>query len=125
MEVSIGKTAKELGVHADTLQRWEKQGKTVAEGALTRFCGYALAVLHALPPDKEPSAPTTPAPWYESNPSLLPRLDDYRISSQSWTCTRRACGSSSAGPVRTMLAGWWRRVRIAFALRFGVGFGAV
>ena len=59
MKVSIGKAAKELGVHPETLRRWEKQGKIVVERTPTGFRRYDLAKLRGLAPHKAPSTRTT------------------------------------------------------------------
>jgi len=59
MKVSIGKASRELGVHPDTLRRWEKQGKIVVERTPTGFRRYDLAMLRGLAPHKAPSARTT------------------------------------------------------------------
>ncbi len=59
MKVSIGKAAKELGVHPDTLRRWEKQGKIEVERTPTGFRRYDLAKLRGLLPHKAPSARAT------------------------------------------------------------------
>ena len=57
--MSIGKAAKELGVHPETLRRWEKQGKIVVERTPTGFRRYDLAKLRGLAPHKAPSTRTT------------------------------------------------------------------
>ena len=59
MKVSIGKAAKELGVHPETLRRWEKQGKIVVERTPTGFRRYDLAKLRGPAPHKAPSTRTT------------------------------------------------------------------
>jgi len=59
MKVSIGKAAKELRVHPETLRRWEKQGKIVVERTPTGFRRYDLAKLRGLVPHKAPPARTT------------------------------------------------------------------
>jgi predicted site-specific integrase-resolvase len=59
MKVSIGKAAKELGVHPDTLRRWEKMGRIEVERTPTGFRRYDLAKLRGLVPHQAPSARTT------------------------------------------------------------------
>ncbi|MDA8345106.1 MAG: IS607 family transposase [Thermaerobacter sp.] len=50
MKVGIGKAAKELGVHPDTLRRWEKYGKIEVERTPTGFRRYDLTKLRGLAP---------------------------------------------------------------------------
>ena len=51
----IGIAAKELGVHPDTLRRWEEEGQIeLAERTASGRRGYALAKLHHLAPRKAP-----------------------------------------------------------------------
>lgn len=50
MKVSIGRAAKELGVSIDTLRRWERQGKIVAERTPSGHRRYDLAQLMGLTP---------------------------------------------------------------------------
>ena len=59
MKVSIGKAAKELGVHPQTLRRWEKAGKIEAEWTPTGRRMYDLAKLRGLTPHKAPSSRVT------------------------------------------------------------------
>ncbi|BDG61815.1 hypothetical protein caldi_29050 [Caldinitratiruptor microaerophilus] len=50
MQVSIGKAARELGVSAETLRRWEAAGKIRAERTPGGHRRYDLAVLRGLVP---------------------------------------------------------------------------
>jgi len=50
MKTSIGKAAKELGVSRDTLRRWEKSGKIVAERTARGHRRYNLARLLGVSP---------------------------------------------------------------------------
>lgn len=50
MKVSIGRAAKELGVSIDTLRRWERQGKIIAERTPSGHRRYDLAQLVGLTP---------------------------------------------------------------------------
>ncbi len=59
MKVSIGPAAQELGVHPDTLRRWEKTGKIEVERTPTGFRRYDLAKLRGLAPHRAPSARAT------------------------------------------------------------------
>ncbi len=58
-KVSIGKAAEELGVHPETLRRWEKMGKIEVERTPTGFRRYDLAKLRGLAPHRAPSARAT------------------------------------------------------------------
>jgi len=58
-EGSIGKAAKEMGAHPETLRQREKQGKIVVERTPTGFRRYDLAKLRGLAPHKAPSTRTT------------------------------------------------------------------
>jgi len=55
MKVSIGKAAQELGVHQETLRRWEASGKIVPERTPRGHRRYDLAKLRGLIP-KEASS---------------------------------------------------------------------
>ncbi len=55
MKVSIGKAAKELGIHPETLRRWEKAGKIAVERTPTGRRFYDLAQLRGVIPRKVPS----------------------------------------------------------------------
>nr|ATZ76192.1 IS607 family transposase OrfA [uncultured euryarchaeote] len=58
--VPIGIAAKELGVHPDTLRRWEVEGRIVpAERTAGGRRRYDLAKLHHLAPRQTPSARAT------------------------------------------------------------------
>ena len=59
MKVGIGVAAQELGVHPETLRRWEKMGKIEVERTPTGFRRYDLAKLRGLAPHRVPSARTT------------------------------------------------------------------
>ncbi len=59
MRVGIGKAAEELGVHPDTLRRWEKQGKIEVERTPSGRRRYDLAKLRGLAPHRAPSARQT------------------------------------------------------------------
>lgn len=50
MKVSIGRAAKELGVSIDTLRRWERLGKIIAERTPSGHRRYDLAQLIGLTP---------------------------------------------------------------------------
>jgi putative resolvase len=50
MKVSIGKAARELGVSAETLRRWEAAGKIRFEGTPGGHRRYDLAMLYGLVP---------------------------------------------------------------------------
>ena len=50
MKVSIGRAAKELGVSIDTLRRWERQGKIIAERTASGHRRYDLAQLVGVTP---------------------------------------------------------------------------
>jgi putative resolvase len=50
MKVSIGKAAQELGVHKETLRRWEAAGKIVVERTARGHRRYDLAKLRGLVP---------------------------------------------------------------------------
>jgi putative resolvase len=59
MKTGIGKAAEELGVSRDTLRRWEKSGKIVAERTAKGHRRYNLAVLLGASPRKDPSKKKT------------------------------------------------------------------
>jgi predicted site-specific integrase-resolvase len=59
MFVSIGKAAKEMAVHPETLRRWEKAGKIEVERTPTGRRLYNLAKLHGVIPRKAPSVRMT------------------------------------------------------------------
>ena len=60
MKVGIGTAARELGVHPETLRRWEQSGKIEVERTPTGFRRYDLAKLHGLVPrHRVPSARQT------------------------------------------------------------------
>ena len=59
MKVGIGAAARELGVHPETLRRWEKAGKIEVERTPTGFRRYDLAKLRGLVPHKAPSTRQT------------------------------------------------------------------
>lgn len=50
MKVSIGKAAQELGVHKETLRRWETAGKIVVERTARGHRRYDLAKLRGMVP---------------------------------------------------------------------------
>ena len=59
MKVRISEAARELGVHPETLRRWEKAGKIEVERTPTGLRRYDLAKLRGLAPHKAPSTRTT------------------------------------------------------------------
>lgn len=59
MFVSIGKAAKEMGVHPETLRRWEKAGKIEVERTPSGRRLYNLAKLHGVIPRQAPSVRMT------------------------------------------------------------------
>ncbi len=59
MRVGIGDAARELGVHPETLRRWEKTGKIEVERTPTGFRRYDLAKLRGLAPHRAPSTRAT------------------------------------------------------------------
>ncbi len=59
MRVSIGTAANELGIHPQTLRRWEKAGKIEVERTPTGRRMYDLAKLRGLAPHKVPSSRIT------------------------------------------------------------------
>lgn len=50
MKVNIGRAAKELGVSIDTLRRWERQEKIIAERTPSGHRRYDLAQLMGFTP---------------------------------------------------------------------------
>ena len=84
MKVGIGKAAKEVGVHPETLRRREKQGKIVMERTPTGFRRYDLAQIHALGTHKAPSTrvtirkTTSPVKWLCWTRSLVPTIGRMR-----------------------------------------------
>jgi putative resolvase len=59
MKVSIGKAAEELGCTKETLRRWERSGKIVAERTPKGHRRYDLAKLRGISPYKKLSAKRT------------------------------------------------------------------
>jgi putative resolvase len=59
MKASIGRAAKELGVSRDTLRRWEKSGKIIAERTAKGHRRYNLALLLGTSPRKDPTKKKT------------------------------------------------------------------
>lgn len=59
MKTSIGKAAEQLGVSRDTLRRWEKAGKIVAERTANGHRRYNLAMLLGANPRKVSSEKKT------------------------------------------------------------------
>jgi excisionase family DNA binding protein len=53
MKISIGKAAEELGVSRETLRRWEKSGKIIAERTPKGHRRYDLACFRGLAPRKK------------------------------------------------------------------------
>lgn len=53
MKVSISKAAQELGVHQETLRRWENEGKILVETPRGHRC-YDLAKLRGIVPNVNP-----------------------------------------------------------------------
>ena len=59
MKISIAKAAAELGVSRDTLRRWERSGKIVAERTAKGHRRYNLATLLGASPRKDHSKKKT------------------------------------------------------------------
>ena len=59
MKVSIGKAARDVVVHPETLQQWKTQGNIVMERTPTWLRRYDGAQLHCLGPHKALSARVT------------------------------------------------------------------